>query len=166
TAIHFHFAGFILPVIAATIARAYPSRLANAAAITAVIGVPSTAVGITATQLGAPHVVEAVLALPMIAGALLVAAVHLDLAFRAGRGGTSTAPVNARVLRAVVGVTLFATMALALDYALRSWLPWAPTIPQMAMWHGIGNAFGVATCGLVACWLDPATQPPVGGIAL
>lgn len=165
TAIHFHYAGFILPVIAATLARAYPSRLANAAAVAAVLGVPSTAIGITAAQLGAPHIVEALFALPMVAGALLVAAVHLGLAFRAGRGGTVAVPTSARVLRGIVAVTLLATMALALAYALRGWLPWSPTIPQMAMWHGIGNAFGVATCGLVACWLDPATQPPVGGIA-
>ncbi|MCC7020442.1 MAG: YndJ family transporter [Ardenticatenales bacterium] len=159
TAVHFHFAGFIVPVIAATLARAYPSRLANTAAVVALLGVPSTAIGITATQLGAPHVVEAMLALPMIAGALLVAAVHLCLAF--GPHGL-VAPMRVVALRAVVGVTLIATMALALVYALRGWLPWSPTIPQMALWHGIGNAFGVATCGLVACWLDPATQPPVG----
>jgi hypothetical protein len=159
TAVHFHFAGFILPVIAATLARAYPSRLANAAAVVALLGVPSTAIGITATQLGAPHVVEALLALPMIAGALLVAAVHLGLAFGPRN---LEAPMRVVALRAVVGVTLIATMALALVYALRGWLPWSPTIPQMALWHGIGNAFGVATCGLIACWLDPATQPPVG----
>lgn len=152
TAIHFHYAAFIVPVIAAVVAAAYPSALSRTAAVISVLGAPSTAIGITAAQLGAPHWVETLFALPMIAGALLVGVVHLGLAL-GPEGATSPRPV--RVLRLVVGATLLGTMGLAAAYAARGWLPWAPTIPQMALWHGIGNAVGVALCGLLACWMDP-----------
>ncbi|MFI0608555.1 MAG: YndJ family transporter [Anaerolineae bacterium] len=158
TAIHFHYAAFIVPVIAAVVAAAYPSALSRTAAVVSVLGAPSTAIGITAAQLGAPHWVETLFALPMIAGALLVGVVHLGLAL--GSGGRLF-PRSVRVLRLVVGATLLGTMGLAAAYAARGWLPWAPTIPQMALWHGIGNAVGVAFCGLLACWLDPpAPQVP------
>jgi len=160
TAIHFHYAAFIVPVIAAVLAATYPSALSRTAAVVSVLGAPSTAIGITAAQLGAPHWVETLFALPMIAGALLVGAVHLGLAL--GAGGT-TSPRLVRVLRLVVGATLLGTMGLAAAYAARGWLPWAPTIPQMALWHGIGNAVGVALCGLLACWLDPARQARPSG---
>lgn len=155
TAIHFHYAAFIVPVIAAVLAATYPSALTRAAAVVSVLGAPSTAIGITAAHLGAPHWVEAMFALPMIAGALLVGAVHLVLAL--GAEGT-TSPLPIRSLRLVVGATLLGTMGLAAAYAARGWLPWAPTIPQMALWHGIGNAVGVALCGLLACWLDPTCE--------
>lgn len=160
TAIHFHYAAFIVPVIATVVAATYPSALSRTAAVISVLGAPSTAIGITAAQLGAPHWVETLFALPMIAGALLVGAVHLVLALGA-EGATSPLPV--RVLRLVVGATLLVTMGLAAAYAGRGWLPWAPTIPQMALWHGIGNAVGVALCGLLACWLDPARQARPSG---
>jgi hypothetical protein len=155
TAIHFHYAAFIVPVIAAFLAAGYPSALTRAAAVVSVLGAPATAVGITAVQFGAPRWVEALFALPMIAGALLVAAAHLSLAFGAW-GATSGG--HLRILRLVVGATLLGTMALAGAYAGRAWLPWAPTLPQMAQWHGIGNAVGVAFCGLLACWMDPARE--------
>lgn len=160
TAIHFHYAAFIVPVIAAFLAAGYPSALTRAAAVVSVLGAPATAVGITAVQFGAPRWVEALFALPMIAGALLVATVHLSLALGA-RGATSGWPL--RALRLVVGATLLGTMGLAAAYAARGWLPWAPTIPQMALWHGIGNAVGVGFCGLLACWLDPACEARPSG---
>ncbi len=160
TAIHFHYAAFIVPVIAAVVAAAYPSALSRTTAVISVLGAPSTAIGITAAQLGAPHWVETLFALPMIAGALLVGVVHLGLAL-GSEGATSPRPV--RVLRLVVGATLLGTMGLAAAYAARGWLPWTPTIPQMSLWHGIGNAVGVALCGLLACWLDPTCETrPLG----
>lgn len=151
TAIHFHYAAFIVPVIAAHVARAQPSALARAAAVVSALGAPSTAVGITAVQSGASLWVEALFALPMIGGALLVAAVHLRLALDT-RGGSASPVV--RGLRLVVGLSLLGTMLLATAYAGRGSLPWSPTIAQMTLWHGIGNAFGVAFCGLIACRLD------------
>lgn len=154
TAVHFHFAAFVLPVIAAVVAAAYPNGWTNAAAAVSLVGVPSTALGITAAQLGAPPWVEAVFAAPMVAGALQVGAVHLALA--SGAWAAASGPA-VRALRLIVGLTLLGTMGLAAAYAARGWLPWAPTIPQMVVWHGIGNAFGVSLCGLVACWNDPAT---------
>lgn len=151
TAIHFHYAAFIVPVIAAHVARAQPSSLARAAAVVSVLGAPSTAIGITAVQRGAPLWLEALFALPMIGGALLVAAVHLRMAW--APPGRASSPL-VRGLRLVVGLSLLGTMFLAAAYAGRGSLPWSPTIPQMALWHGVGNALGVAFCGLVACQLD------------
>lgn len=161
-AVHFHFASFILPVIAAALAAAYPSRLTRTAAVVTVLGAPSTAIGITAVQLGAPRWIEALFTAPMILGAILVAVVHLALAIGAWEAAP-TLPV--RALRLVVGLTLLGTMGLAAAFVARGWLPWAPTIPQMAMWHGIGNTVGVALCGLLACWFDAATRPPVEAVA-
>jgi len=156
TAVHFHYAGFVLPVIAAVVAAAYPNGLTRAAAVAGLLGVPATALGITAVQLGAPPWVEAVFAAPMVAGGLLVGAVHLALA---GGAWSAASRPAVRALRLIVGLTLLGTMALAGAYAARGWLPWAPTIPQMVAWHGLGNALGVALCGLTACWLDRATRP-------
>lgn len=158
TAIHFHYAAFIVPVIAAAVAAAHPSRPARLAAVVSALGAPATAVGITAVQFGAPLWLELLCALPMIGGGLLVASVHLGLAFSAG--GRAPAPLNrslrliVRGLRLVVGLTLLGTMGLALAYAGRGLLPWSPTIPKMALWHGLGNLVGVALCGLAACWLE------------
>ena len=151
TAIHFHYAAFIVPVIAAHVARAHPSSLGRAAAVVSVLGAPSTAIGITAVQRGAPLWLEALFALPMIGGALLVAAVHLRMAIGAQGQALST---TVRGLRLVVGICLLGTMLLAAAYAGRGSLFWSPTILQMALWHGVGNALGVAFCGLVACRLD------------
>lgn len=158
TAVHFHYAGFALPVIAAVVAAAHPNGLTRAAAVAGLLGVPATALGITAVQLGAPPWVEAVFAAPMVAGALLVGVVHLALA---GGAWGASAGAAVRALRLVVGLTLLGTMGLAAAYAARGWLAWSPTIPQMVAWHGIGNALGVAVCGLVACWCDGATWAAV-----
>ncbi len=164
TAIHFHYAAFIVPVIAAAVAAAHPSRPARLAAVVSALGAPATAVGITAVQFGAPLWLELLFALPMIGGGLLVASVHLGLAF--GAGGRAPAPLNSslrlvvRGLRLVVGLTLLGTMGLALAYAGRGLLPWSPTIPQMALWHGLGNLVGVAVCGLAACWLEGGGRSP------
>ncbi|ETX07362.1 MAG: hypothetical protein ETSY2_11625, partial [Candidatus Entotheonella gemina] len=52
TAIHFHYAGFVLPILTGLAARAVGGGMASLATIGVIAGVPLVAVGITATQLG------------------------------------------------------------------------------------------------------------------
>ncbi len=52
TAIHFHFAGLVLPILTGLAAEKLPGPLARAACLGVLTGVPLTAMGITASQFG------------------------------------------------------------------------------------------------------------------
>jgi hypothetical protein len=145
TAIHFHFAGFALPLLAGLAMRRAPSRLAAAAGMLVVASVPLTAVGITATQLGANPVLETLTAACMAAGGLLVAAVYARLAVR----GIDLS-VASRIAWGMAALTLGAGMGLALLYGIRFYLPIERLdIPWMRAVHGSLNAFGFTLVGLL-----------------
>jgi hypothetical protein len=137
TAVHFHYAGFVLPLVVG-LAAADGNRLARMVTIGIAVGVPFVAVGITAGGL-----LDFAAAWFMAAVTVVAACVLLGLAARQDR------PL-ARAAFSVAGASLAAGMGLVLVYALgvftgKTWL----TIPQMIAWHGTIHAFGFALPALI-----------------
>lgn len=155
TAVHFHFAGLLLPLMAGLVVRFFPdSRFASRAAVGVVLGVPAVAVGITTTQLGWGTSFEAAAGCGLALGGMAVAILHVRL---------GTEPIGSRLVRGlfiVAGVSLFFGMVLAACYALRSVaapLPWLG-IPWMRALHGTVNALGFGLCGVLAWTLAAARR--------
>ena len=132
---HFHYAGFILPVLATLLARELGGRW-SWAVVGVVVSVPLTAIGITASP-----VVEVIAAL-VVAGSGLAIAVGQLLVARRARSA-------AAVLLGVSAMALAWAMVLAAMYAVGEFrgLPWPP-IGDMIEMHGTANALGTALAGL------------------
>lgn len=149
TGIHFHYAGFALPIVAALVARARPSRLHTSVVWMVILAVPAVAAGITASKLGAPPLLECLAAWWMALAGVGVAIGMCDVARRkaASHAGFSA-------LWGIAATVLIATMVLAAMYGTRAFahLDWL-SIPQMRAWHGTGNALGFAVCGLWGGWV-------------
>lgn len=147
TAVHFHFAGLLLPLMTGLVQRElFFWRFASRAAVGVVLGVPAVALGITATQLGWGTSLETAAGCGLALAGMVVGVLHVRLAID-GRQDVTT-----RVLLGVAGAALCLGMVLALLYALRTSalaLPWLG-IPQMRMLHGTINALGFGLCGLLA----------------
>lgn len=156
TAIHFHFAGLILPIITGR-ALAYFSSYRFAAVIGygVLSGVPLVAVGITATQLGSGHGIELFSTAWLASATMAVAALHLVLAAQ------RRWPMGSRVLWAVAGCALFFSMSLAVLYAARPYvmpIVWLD-IPWMRALHGTANVFGFALAAVLAWrWAEDASR--------
>lgn len=157
TAVHFHYAGFALPVLAGRAAGALGGPTARAACLGVVAGVPLVAVGITDAQLMPgllpPRSAELVATGVMAAAGLLVGLLQLRLAARPGR------PPLARALLAVSGLAIVAPMALACLYALGAFrhVVWID-ITGMFRYHGAVNALGFALPGLLAWYVTPDAE--------
>jgi hypothetical protein len=143
TAVHFHYAGFVLPLLTGLAGRVLPGRMSRLAAAGVVMGVPLVALGITLSAIGIA-LPEWLAAWFMAAASILAAALQLRVAAR------SAAPVQ-RLLLIVAGLSLLGAMTLAALYALGSYwgLPWLD-IPTMLPTHGAVNALGFALPGLLA----------------
>lgn len=150
TAVHFHYAGLILPVLAARALGAVADGwITTTMAFAVIAGVPAVAVGITATQLGWNGGIEMVAALLMSVAGAAVAIVHIRLGLGLRR------PVAVRCLWVVAGCSLFAGMLLSALYGVRGYFapwPWLD-IPWMRALHGTVNAIGFAGCGTLAWWM-------------
>ena len=146
TAVHFHVAGLVLPLVTSLVLREFPeSRVATASGWGVLAGVPLVAIGITSTQFGYGHAAEFFAALVLAPSAMIVAVFQLGLARQ------SRWPVSARRLWSVAGVSLVFGMWLALLYAARAYgmpLPWLD-IPWMRALHGTANALGFALCSVL-----------------
>lgn len=148
TAVHFHFAGLLLPLLAGRVARALPeSRMATRAAVGSLLGVPAVAVSVTATQLGWGTAFESAAGCGLALAGMAVAVLHVRLATEERMGSVVT-----RGLLLGAGVSLFLGMTLAAAYALRgsvgalAWLD----LPTMRAVHGSLNALGFGLCGVLA----------------
>lgn len=152
TAVHFHYAGFLLPLFTGLAMRRIEGPVASLTGIGVIVAVPLVAIGITATQLELGPAVETAAALVMAAGGMLAAALHLRLAARPGP------PTLARVLWAICGVSLVAGMALAALYGSRFFLhlPWLD-VGWMQASHGVVNAFGFGLAGVLG-WRSAAAH--------
>jgi hypothetical protein len=157
TAVHFHYAGFVLPIVAGLTAARMESdspRLRfglvwDGGMLAAIIlGVPLVGVGISLS----PHVEVAAAALLALGCTILaVRQVQAALQFR-----------DATIL-ALIGVSslaLLSGIALAVIYAMgeftgHAWL----SIPTMVRTHGLANAFGFALCGLAGWRLATGGRP-------
>lgn len=146
TAVHFHYAGLLLPLFAGLVERElWFLRFAARAAVGVILGVPAVAAGITATQLGWGGSLEAAAGAALALAGMAIAILQVRIALEAKR------PLAARVLLGIAGGSLFVAMVLAGSYALRRSgiaLPWLG-IPQMRMLHGTLNALGFGLCGVL-----------------
>ena len=155
TAVHFHFAGFALAIVAGMAAHATGGRVAIWIALAAMLGVPIVAVGITASQLGAPPAVETAAAIVQAVAGAGVAWLLVRLTARRGM------PAGVRALLGGSGALLGVGMLFAAAYGVRSfWMNGAPGIPTMWAWHGSALAFGVGVLGL-AGWATALTASPI-----
>lgn len=142
TGAHFHFAGFVLPILTGLAGRALPGRHARLAAAGVVTGVPLVALGITLSPRGF-RLVEFLAAWWMTVAALLVAALQVRVAARRSNGRNA-------VLLAVSACALAGGMILAAVYAFGTYLgsAWVG-IPAMVRLHATANVFGFALPGLL-----------------
>lgn len=141
TAIHFHFAGFLLPIFTGLAGRMLDGRLAKLAAIGVMAGVPLVALGITATQLGFNPVIEAAAAVITSLAGLLAAVLHVRIAMQQQSHGV-------KILFMLCGLALMFSMLHAALYGLRFYivLEWL-AIPWMRALHGTANALGFGLMG-------------------
>jgi hypothetical protein len=146
TAVHFHFTGFALPVIAAATGRALANRTPHGALATLF---PYIAAGIVS----GPAILAGgfVFGYPLwkLLAALFLATICIVLAALLFSVVPRIEPRSAQILLSVSASSLIIGMVLAGayvvgDFTQRYWL----LIPRMARWHGTANALGFALCGL------------------
>jgi hypothetical protein len=144
TAVHFHFAGFAAPVVAGMTGRLLhaqnrPQALFRFAVVGIIGGTPLVAAGITFSP-----------ALALI-GAAVISAGLMALAFLViGWIVPSVDSLAAGILLAVSAISSSMAMVLACAYAYSIVGKIVIIdIPHMAMTHGLLNALGFATCGLL-----------------
>ncbi len=138
TAVHFHYAGFVLPIVAGLVVRSLRPRKSDQFMLVAIIlGVPLIGVGISLS----PRV--------EVGAAILLALGCTILAIRQIQAAITSRDPTCITLLCVSSLSLLAAMGLAAVYAVgeftgHAWL----SIPTMIRTHGAANAFGFATCGL------------------
>lgn len=151
TAVHFHYAGFVLPIVTGLLARKFKDAWSTATVWGVIVGVPLVAVGITLSALGVKYV--------ELAAAWLMALSGVSVALLQLRLIGSAAGRLRPFLWIISGSALLFGMLLAVVYALgmatgRNWLD----IPQMLPYHGAVNALGFALPALLAWNLE--LRPP------
>ena len=157
TIVHFHYAGFVLPVLAGLASRRLAPQGQSGGIFTqiacyfTVAAVGLLAVGITLTQLGCSTDFEMASAWLMALSAAAVAALHLRLAFLKNN------PLKIRWLWAMAAFALLGGMLLAGLYGSRflNPIPWLD-IPMMRALHGTLNAVGFGLCAVGGWRLDAA----------
>lgn len=147
TAVHFHHAGFTLPMSAGLLTRSDERKAWRVAALTVVVAVLLVAIGITASP-----IIELVGGLMTAAAAIIVA---LGLLVRA-----RSLPAIPALLSACAGACLLAAMIFAASYALGEYrgVAW-PDIASMIQLHGAINALGFGLLGAWAWHLSPPQAP-------
>jgi hypothetical protein len=150
TAVHFHYAGFVLPLVTGLAIRQAKRGPVALAGVGVVAGVPLVAAGITMAQLTFESLVECWAAWLLAMAATATAALHIRLALQPAW------PRLVRGLWTLSALSLVAGMTLAALYGSRSFLPWyGLDVPWMRALHGTANALGFALAGLVAWTLAP-----------
>jgi hypothetical protein len=143
TAVHFHHAGFTLPMSAGLLARTDQPGPWRLTAVGVVVAVPLVAIGITVSP-----IVELIGSWLTAAAAITVA---LGLLVRA-----RSLPLIPALLSACAGACLLAAMIFAAAYALGEYrgVAW-PDIASMIHLHGAVNALGFGLLGAWAWHLCP-----------
>ena len=143
TAVHFHYAGFTLPILAMQTARHEPNARGQVMVGMLLLGMPLVAMGITLSQFGVRWV--------ECAGAWFLAAACLWFAIEQCRLAFRFRHAAIRCLLLLSSVGLLVAMSLALLYATGNFLqtPWLD-IPLMIRSHGPIQVFGFALPGVVA----------------
>jgi len=141
TAVHFHYTGFAIPLMAGELVRYRPSQVNRWLLIAVLLGVPAVALGITTTQLGGPREIELLAALLMAVTGISLGIGNLRVAFRRRQ--------LAGALLAISGMSLIVALGWSIIYATGPYgLIARLDVPFMVHWHGVINAAGAILCGL------------------
>jgi hypothetical protein len=158
TSIHFHYAGFVLPLVTGLIGRSVAGAdgtfddttmgwLARASTVGMIVGISTIAIAITVSpwlELQFPAVLLFTLSVVAIAAVMLSELVP-------------TLPRGPGLLLTIAAASIVITLGLALAYAYSefSWTGELIGIHRMVHWHGTINALGFSLSALVAFrWLD------------
>ncbi len=149
TMVHFHFAGFALPLAGALAFTRRPHRWLEVATGAVIVGIPTTALGFFG------------FAAANWIGAVLTALGGLGIGLATIAIARSLATRPATALAVVAGISLLISMPLAIAYATQTligaaWL----SVGTMAAIHGTLNAFGFALAAVVAWTLDRRATAP------
>lgn len=138
TAVHFHYAGFILPKVSGYLMQLTTPPLHRILSFAIIAGVPLVALGISASHFGWPFYIE------IICVSILTSAGVL-LGFQYIRYGLSSKDLSVKGLFSLGGIALSIGMVLAFCYGWRSIFQIELlTIPWMYAVHGTCNAIGFA----------------------
>ncbi len=137
TAVHFHYAGFLLLGIADRLIRFTKKKSHSRLDLVLVAGVPLVATGITITDLNGPTWIETFAATVMAIGGMIVALSHFVIASKHKDKLTA-------LCWYMGGLCLLLGMVLAIAYGWRMYFPLAfLDIPWMYAVHGSLNFLGV-----------------------
>lgn len=143
TAAHFHYAGFILPMMTAEVLGFYKKKWTILVRWGVILGIPLVAIGITTSQLDWPAPIEVFAVTVMAVSAWCVGLLHLILGWRhrfQAFGG----------LWMLCGLALMIGMSLAFLYGWRYYYSISfLSIPWMYAVHGTLNAIGFAIPGIL-----------------
>ena len=144
TAIHFHYAGFALPLLTGLAGRAHPGKLSLIAILGIIAGVPLVATGITTSQLQWGHGIECFAACFLAIAGLLTAGIYFQLFLNPSYSK------KIRFLWFIASISLMFSMILAILYGCRFYvsLAWLD-IPWMRALHGSANALGFSLTGIL-----------------
>jgi hypothetical protein len=151
-AIHFHFAGFVLPLAGALAYRRRPSRGLAISLAAIIVGIPLTAIGFFD------------LPLANWAGAMLTAVGGFGIGLATVLLARHLQTRGARALATIAGLCLLVSMPMAVIHATgaltgAAWLD----AGTMARIHGGLNSLGFALAAMLAWTLERrAVTPPVG----
>jgi hypothetical protein len=155
TAIHFHYAGFALTILATKASRAYPGHLAGASIALILAGVPAVAAGISLRSIA----IEWWATVLLTCGCCLLGLVQCRAALAAKAS-------IARTLLIVSAMSLLSGMGLAVAYAAgRQFNLTGLQIPTMIRTHGLIQSVGFAFLGLLA-WRTLTLKRPRGPTTL
>ena len=147
TAVHFHYAGYILPLIAGLVLKHFHFEWKKYIGYGIIVGIPLVAIGITSTKLEWPEWIELATVIIMTFSAASVAMLHITLGFKYSN-------MLYGILWIIAGIALFNGMVLAFLYGIRTIYPLSfLTIPWMYAVHGTLNAVGFAAPALLGWYL-------------
>lgn len=152
TAIHFHFAGYILPLLAGLLGRSRAQGTPRIVAIGILGGIPLVAGGLVLSQLTSNTTGEWIASWTLaIAGASVAALQLLHARQRRGLLG---------ILLGLSALSLLVGMFFAASYGFaRSQGALWPTIADMIAYHGVTNALGFGLLGILAYAAAPPDAP-------
>jgi hypothetical protein len=158
TALHFHYAGFVAPVLTLQLISwmeqrgSAPLRVVRSAVAAILIGMPVTSLGFVVAP------IYGSVGASLLAAGLTAASVVTLIA---------VVPHVARPVAVALGISatsVVIAMLLAIVYSLGQWADLrAPSIETMAWTHGLLNSLGFALCGVGGWHLqrrNPATPLP------
>lgn len=144
TAVHFHYAGLVLPIMTGKIVANNSGWGARVTALAAVFAVVALAVGITLSKFQ--------IHLPEFIAACILAVASGGIAFYQLRHAIRSQPMPVALLMAISTASILVAMGFALLFAyggFRGMYVWNIDIPWMLRFHGTINAFGFSLLELI-----------------